>query len=195
MAHARRKTKFDNLFKAFIFLAILIFGTTIYYLSNDFTYIADSVNVRYLTDSGDSSMKTVELVNSFDCSITIHYDDGETGLYLTTLDKNERIKVSAAIGQGLYVTEPNGWERLDYIAIRPDIKTYIFSPHIQNAVLHKQLNVDKRVRKHPLIVDLHGAIGALSTRFKYYSYYYCIYFYCTNYFYKYFCTDLYREEM
>ena len=54
----------------------------------------------------------------FDREISIHYDDNEVGLYLSNLKQNEKLMVSAAVGQGLYATEVNGWERLDFISIR-----------------------------------------------------------------------------
>lgn len=34
------------------------------------------------------------------------------GLYLSNMKANEKLLVSAAVGQGLYATEVNGWDRI-----------------------------------------------------------------------------------
>lgn len=146
--------------------ALLVFISTFWILSSDIRYLADTVSVRKYNDKSEVLMKTVEIKNSFDKEISVHYDDGEVGLFLTNLDPSEKITVSAAVGQGLYVTDTNGWERLDFIVVQQDIKLYTFSPHLTNSKHYRQLNVEKRTRPHPLVVSLHFAVEALLTTFK-----------------------------
>ena len=100
-------------------------------------------------------MKNVELKNSFDHDISIYYEDGESGMFLTNLETTSTIMMNVAIGQRLYATEPEDWERIDYISIQSDIDKYTFSPHEfqrQIGKTHVHLNIDNRKRQHPQVV-------------------------------------------
>jgi hypothetical protein len=164
----KKKNRIEKWLNIFILLALVVFGASIWILTSNLEYWADKVIESYPTvrEASDSLMKTVEIVNAFDREVAVHYDDGETGLYLTSLDPNEKITIGAAIGQGLYITEKNGWERLDFIAVRPDIKVYTFSPHVQQQWMFRQLNVDKKKRIHPSVVPLRGGSMALSAKIR-----------------------------
>ena len=165
MYPSKTKRKFEGYVKVFIGFTVLLFCATVYILSNNLTYLTDNVYIRHNPEI-DTGMKTVVLMNHFDHEISVHYDDGETGLFLAYLGANEKITLSAAIGQGLFVTETNGWDRIDFISIRPDIKEYVFSSHVHNELKFRQLNVEKRVRPHPSVVMLPHGVPAFATRFK-----------------------------
>ena len=169
MHTVKTKKKFESYFKLFFLFALAVFGVTLYFISTDLTYLTDGVITHHfhIDSPSDGFMKTIQLVNNFDHEISVHYDDGETGLYLSNLDPGEKVTISASLGQGLYATDPNGWERLDFVSIRSDIKEYIFSPHEKNALIFRQLNIGHQSRPHPLVVNLHFPVPALSTRFKY----------------------------
>lgn len=176
-SQSKIKKKFDVYFKIFLVFALATFGVSIYLLTRDLTYLTDKLSVRYVKDQAseaDGSMKTVEIINSFSRDIAVHYDDGETGLYLATLAQDEKITISAAIGQGLFATEINGWERIDFIAIRPDVKIYTFSPHLTNSIKYRQLNVEKRKRLHPSVTNLHSNNAGIMTRFKYVHFFFLL---------------------
>lgn len=143
---------------AMIYSAMLFFITflaTLYLLYTQLISSETSLRSRHVKTSSKSMMKNVELKNGFDHEISIYYEDGDGGMFLSNLDSASTLMMNVAIGQRLYVTEPEDWERIDYIAIQSDIDKYTFSPHeLQRQVgtSHVHLNIDRKKRQHPQIV-------------------------------------------
>lgn len=121
--HTRLFWSISTFVKVASAVAIFVFIGIIFLMTNKLQ--SQQLSFREIPTS---SQKNIKLANRFPHEVSVYFDDGETGSFLTNLVPEDYTWISVMNGQGLFATEPDGWERIAYVTVREDIDEYEFAP-------------------------------------------------------------------
>ena len=126
-------------------------------------------------------LRTIKVMNCFDFDVSVYYEDGLAGSYLTNIPPHEKAVVSAATGHKIYATELTGMARLASIIVVPKVNEYDLGTTTKNVDDHDEsikrkralgnanisLNVGAKTRQHPLVSVIKEAVPlAMATKFR-----------------------------
>ena len=114
---------------------LFIFGIVVFLLSRNLGEIDEAVGKAAAglssLDSPSSStfaLRTLTIQSKFAIDVSLYYEDGMAGSFLTNINALATAQISAATGHVIYATEQTGWTRIATIAIRAGQDIYTLSP-------------------------------------------------------------------
>ena len=72
--------------------------------------------------------RIINIWNRFDHDISVYFEDGESGAFLSNVGPNEDLQLSASSGQTIYATHTDSWDRISAISVQSLLKDYEFLP-------------------------------------------------------------------
>ena len=168
---------------------LIIFGTLLFWTSRDISKAdhllgaasSASLRLRERNGGGLFELRTIKLKNCFDFDVSVYYEDGLSGSYLTNIPPHERAVVSAATGHAIYATELTGMARLASVVVAPNVNEYDLGMTSKSSDSHDRdmrrkkalgnatisLNVAAKARQHPLVSVIEERVPlAMATKFR-----------------------------
>jgi hypothetical protein len=138
-AHSRRRPIKDVMgsgcLQCFLASILIVFGLMIFWMSGDVSKADEIIGIARTKSlratSGIFALRTVEIKNDYEYDVSIYFEDGLSGSYLSNIAPHQTAKVSASTGHLIYATEVSGMTRLSSFKVVPERTLYTLSSALE----------------------------------------------------------------
>jgi prolyl 4-hydroxylase len=155
---------------------VLIFGAILYYLSGKVNNLTlgpdrafDIVDTSGTKIYGD--LRRVTILNYFPESVSLYFQDNDAGVYITTIQSQEKADIRAANNHIFFATTESSPDRLASVTVRDGMKEFYLVPSRRlpvprNDHVKYQLDAKETSRLHPQVALTHARSFAMAVKFK-----------------------------